>query len=108
MIDRSAYSIALMKVFGYRKQEIKKLYLDGNFWVVVVGALVCVPLAKLVMDGIYPYFISNVAIGLDVAFNWQMYAGIYAAIILLYWIINCLLVRRIMKVNLAEVLKNRE
>lgn len=108
MIDRSAFSIALMKVFGYRKREIKKLYLDGNFWVVATGALVCVPLAKKVMDGLYPYFISNVAIGLDVDFDWQMYAGIYASIIVLYLVINRLLVRRIMKVNLAEVLKNRE
>ena len=29
MIDRSAQNIALMKVFGYRKKEIKKLYLEG-------------------------------------------------------------------------------
>lgn len=108
MIDRSAFSISLMKVFGYRKREIKRLYLDGNFFVVALGALVCVPLAKMVMDGIYPYFISNVAIGMDLAFSWQMYVGIYAAIIVLYLVINQLLVGRLAKVNLAEVLKNRE
>ncbi len=108
MIDRAAFPIALMKVFGYRKGEIKKLYLDGNFLVVAVGALICVPLSKLVMDGIYPYFISNVAIGMDLAFSWQLYAGIYGAIIVLYLVINWLLVGRLKKVNLAEVLKNRE
>lgn len=108
MIDRSAFSISLMKVFGYRKREIKKLYLDGNFFVVAVGALVCLPLSKVVMDALYPYFISNVAIGLDIAFSWQMYASIYVAIIVLYLVINQLLVKRLAKVNLAEILKNRE
>lgn len=108
MIDRSAFSISLMKVFGYRKREIKKLYLDGNFLVVAVGAFVCVPLAKKVMDGIYPYFISNVPVGMELAFTWQQYAMIYGAIIVLYLIINQLLVRRLEKVNLAEILKNRE
>ena len=46
MIDRSAQNIALMKVFGYRKKEIKKLYLDGNFYMIAIGALISVPLSK--------------------------------------------------------------
>ncbi len=108
MVDRAAFPIALMKVFGYRKREIKRLYLDGNFLIVAVGALICLPLSKMVMDGIYPYFISNVAIGMDLTFPWQMYAGIYGAIIVLYLVINALLVGRLKKVSLADVLKNRE
>jgi len=108
MIDRSSFNIALMKVFGYRKKEIKKLYLDGNFYVVALGALICIPASKLAMDGLYPYFISNVAMGMDLDFTWHYYVGIYVAIMALYLVINKLLVRRIMKVNLSEVLKNRE
>ncbi len=34
MIDRSAYNISLIKVFGYRRKEIRKMYLDGNFYIV--------------------------------------------------------------------------
>ena len=34
MIDCSAFSIAMVKIFGYRKREIKKLYISGNFYVV--------------------------------------------------------------------------
>lgn len=33
MIDRSAFSISLIKVFGFRTKEIRKLYLDGNFFI---------------------------------------------------------------------------
>ena len=52
MIDRSAYSISLMKVFGFRTREIRKLYLDGNFYIVLVSAIVNIPLSKAIMDWI--------------------------------------------------------
>ena len=108
MIDRSAFGISLMKIFGYRTKEVKKLYLDGNFFIVAVGAAVCIPASKVLMDAIYPLLVSNVSCGMNLTFSWQLYAGIYAAIIVLYGIINRLLLRRIRLVLPAEVLKNRE
>ena len=108
MIDRSAFSISLMKVFGYRRREIRKLYLDGNFYVILLGALICVPLAKWSMDLVYPYCIANVAIGMDLKFTPQIYIMIYGGILLCYMVINFLLVGRLNKLVPAEVLKNRE
>ena len=108
MIDRSAFSISLMKVFGYRRREIRKLYLDGNFYVILLGALICVPLAKWSMDLVYPYCIANVAIGMDIKFTPQIYIMIYGGIWLCYIVINFLLVGRLNKLVPAEVLKNRE
>lgn len=108
MIDRSAFSISLMKVFGYRRREIRKLYLDGNFYVILLGALICVPLAKWSMDLVYPYCIANVAIGMDLKFTPQIYIMIYGGIWLCYIVINFLLVGRLNKLVPAEVLKNRE
>ena len=108
MIDRSAFSISLMKVFGYRRREIRRLYLDGNFYVILLGALICVPLAKWSMDLVYPYCIANVAIGMDLKFTPQIYIMIYGGILLCYMLINFLLVGRLNKLVPAEVLKNRE
>ena len=109
MIDRSAGSIALIKIFGYNNKEIKKMYLDGNFYVVAVGALISIPLAKIIMDAIYePAFTPNIACGIDKSFPIWMYAAIFVAVLVLYFIINKLLVRRINKMTPAEVLKNRE
>ena len=108
MIDRSAQNIALMKVFGYRKKEIKKLYLDGNFYMIAIGALISVPLSKKLMDAMYPVMVSNIACGMNLSFTWQMYALIYAGIIITYLVINKLLVRKIYKVGLSDALKNRE
>ena len=108
MIDRSAFSISLMKVFGYRRREIRRLYLDGNFYVILLGAVICVPLAKWSMDLVYPYCIANVAIGMDLKFTPQIYIMIYGGIWLCYMVINFLLVGRLNKLVPAEVLKNRE
>ena len=108
MIDRSSYGISLLLVFGYRGKELKKLYLNGNFYMIAVGAAICLPVSKIVMDAMYPYLVSNVACGLDLGLSWQVYAGISVAILVLYFIITYLLVRRLGKIVPAEFLKNRE
>lgn len=108
MIDRCAFPISMVKVFGYRTKEIRKLYLDGNFYVIAVGAAICIPLAKKCMDFMYPVMVSNVSCGINTTFSWQMYGLIYVAVLMIYLIINRLLTAKLKKVNLAEVLKNRE
>ena len=108
MIDRSAFSISLMKVFGYRKAEIRRLYLDGNFYVILLGMVICVPVAKWSMDLVFPYCIANVAIGMDLRFTPQIYGMICGGILICYLLINFLLVGRLDKLVPAEVLKNRE
>ncbi len=108
MIDRSVMSISLMKVFGYRKGEVRKLYLNGNLLIVIVSALLGIPLSKIIMDSMYPYLVSNITCGINLFFSWQIYAGLFGAILILYFIINRILMRRVNKILPAEVLKNRE
>ena len=109
MIDRSAYSISLMKVFGFRTKEIRKLYLDGNFYIVLISAIVNIPLSKAIMDWMYPrYLVSNIACGLDLSFEPWLYVAVFALIMICYFVINRVLVGRLKKMTPAEVLKNRE
>lgn len=109
MIDRSSFNIALIKIFGYRNKEVKKMYLDGNFYIITIGALISIPLTKWIMDVAYePAFVPNIACGIDKSFPFWMYLAIFAGILILYFIINHLLIRRIRKMVPAEVLKNRE
>lgn len=108
MIDRSSFGISLVKIFGYRISEIRKLYLNSNFCIVAVGALICIPLSKLCMDAMYPLMVSNIACGMNLHFSPVLYIGMYVGILLLYAVINFFLVRRLQKITPAEVLKNRE
>lgn len=108
MIDRSAFSISIMKIFGYRAKEIRRLYLNGNLFIVAAGALVGIPLAKTTIDAIYPLIISNVACGMNLTFSLWLYVGIFVAVVLLYFIINPMMMHRVKNIVPAEVLKNRE
>lgn len=108
MIDRSAYNISLIKVFGYKREEVRKLYLDGNFYVIALGALICIPLSKQLLNSLFPFMIPNVACGMNVEAPKIFYVVSYLVVIALYFVINALLVRRLNKFTPAEVLKNRE
>jgi len=108
MIDRSSYNISLIKVFGYKRKEIRKLYLDGNFYIIAIGSLICLPLAKIIMNKMFPFMISNVACGLNVKAPISFFIVTYIVILLLYFVINSILVSRLNKFTPAEVLKNRE
>ena len=85
------------------------MYLDGNFYTVVTGALIVIPLCKMIMDYIYPrYLVSNVGVGISPDYPPVLYLIIFAVITGLYLIINFVLTSRIRKINPALVLKNRE
>ena len=109
MIDRSAFNISLIKIFGFRKREVRKMYLDGNFYMVTIGALIVIPLCKAIMDYIYPrYLVSNVGVGISPDYTPAMYLIIFGIVIGLYLLINIVLTGRLNKINPAIVLKNRE
>ena len=109
MLDKSSFNIALVKIFGFRDKEVRKMYLDGNFYVIALGALISIPICKAILNYVYPnYLVSNLAVGFEQSFPPYIYVMIYAVILLLYLVINHSLVSRISKMVPAEVLKNRE
>ncbi|MBP3754145.1 MAG: ABC transporter permease [Lachnospiraceae bacterium] len=108
MIDKASFGISLMKIFGFNKKEVRKLYLDGNKTVIAIGALVAIPLAKIITDRMFPMFVANVACGLPLKFEWYYYLVIYAAIIIFYNLVSLLLTGKLSRMTPAEVLKNRE
>lgn len=108
MIDRASFGISLVKIFGYRMNEIRKVYLDGNFYAVMLGACIIIPLVKLAADSIYPFFIANTAMGMNLHFEWYLYVGVFLGILAVYLIISTILTHKIKKIVPAEVLKNRE
>ena len=108
MVDRAKTGISLLKILGYRDREVKKLYLDGNRIVIMVGALISIPVAKKLIDILFPSFIANVACSMHLEFKWYFYLIIFGTIMLLYEIINLSLMRKINKISENEILKNRE
>lgn len=108
MIGRASFGISLAKIFGFRANEIRKLYLNGNSIIVAVGTLICIPLTRALINAVYPTFIANVACGINLRYEWYIYIIIFVAVMLIYFVINRLMIRKINRITPAEVLKNRE
>lgn len=108
MIRRAASGIALVKIFGYRSGELRKIYMDGNLVAVAISALAGIPLCKLFVDKIYPMFIANTAMENDITYPWWLWIVLFAAVMLVYLVISTLLMGKIKRIEPAEILKNRE
>lgn len=75
---------------------------------VALGAAISIIAAKFIADSLYPAFIANTAMGMDLSFEWYYYIGIFAGVMLIYKLIESVLMLKMKKILPAEVLKNRE
>lgn len=108
MVDRAGFGISLIKIFGFRTGEVKKLYLNGNRYLIALGAIIGIPVSKKLADSMYPGMIANISCGMNLKFPWYLYLVIFAGVMLVYSVINLCLVRKLSRISPVEVLKNRE
>ena len=106
-IDRSQYGISLVKIFGFSDKEVNRLYMRGNLFVVIFGAIIALPCGKFVSKLLITFALLNLNVGLDVTFPWYMYVVIVAWVVICYYIANALLRWKLAKVGLTEALKGR-
>lgn len=69
---------------------------------------ICIPVAKYIMDKIYPSFVANVACSTALEFPPYLYLILYCAVLAVYFISSAMLTRKLSRITPAEVLKNRE
>lgn len=108
VIDHSARSISYMKVFGYRDDEINRLYIDSITATVIVSVIASIPLIiwvlSMVVKVAFAEYSGNFVIAID-----PIYLAQYIALSLVaYAVVAFLHVRRIKCVPLALALKVQE
>lgn len=108
VIDRSARSIAYMKVFGYRDREINKLYVRSITITVAVSLVVSLPLVIwavcLFAEVIFMNYSGNFAINIPL---WLMAESV-AIGLATYLVVALFHVRAVKRVRLEEALKVQE
>lgn len=107
-IDRSSFSISLLKIFGYSNSEVKKLYLRITLYIVLISIVIHIPLSRIIVELIFPSTVSNVAANVYAHLSPAMYGLITILILLSYFIVYLLLNAKLKKVSFTEVLKQRE
>lgn len=108
VIDRNANNISLMKVFGYRYEEVKKLYLQATTIVVVASLILSIPLEYITMKLIMQYSLDKISGYIEFFVPWYIFLEVIFAGIVSYLVINGIHVKRIRKISMNMVLKNRE
>lgn len=108
MMNKSTFSISLLKVFGYDEKEVKRIYLGSAFYTVLLSAVIGIPVSRFIVAAIWPFMISNVVAGFESYIPLNLYLAVIGIILLSYLVVNFLLGRHLQKVTLVEILKNRE
>lgn len=108
IIERQTNNISVLKLFGYTKAEVSKLYLRNNTYIVLLSSIVFIPLTKWIIVQIYPYLTQNRAVGFNLDFSKELYCFLVGVIAVSYIISYLLSVLRLNKVDVQEVLKERE
>ena len=108
VIDHSARSISYMKVFGYRDDEINRLYINSITATVIVSVIASIPLIiwvlSMVVKVAFAEYSGNFVIAID-----PVYLAQYIVLSLVaYAVVASLHVRRIKRVPLALALKVQE
>lgn len=108
VIDKNSLYISFIKVFGYDKTEIRKLYLDASAIVVLISLLVCLPLEAFVFKMALVYVSSLIEGYMDFYLPASVYIKIVIIGAVVYFAINALHLHKVKKIPMNESLKNRE
>ncbi|WP_067141170.1 ABC transporter permease [Oceanivirga salmonicida] len=108
IIDRQKYNISMFKLFGFNKTEISKIYLRNNLYTVIISALIFIPITRYIILMIYPFLVSNRAVGFNLKFALETYFVIAAIILISYFISFALAKLKLNRISVEEILKDRE
>lgn len=108
IIERQTTNISMFKVFGYTKPEISKLYMRNNLYTVIVSAALFIPLSRYIIVKIYPFMVANRAVGFNLSFSLEVYLFIFGLIMVSYFISYIFAKKKLNKISIQEMLKDRE
>lgn len=105
MIEESRSSISLLKVFGYRGKEVKKLILGGGAPIVIIGFLLGMPLMLVSANALYGYLGEMINLALPMILSPLYVAVSFILIYVVYELTKLLCGRNLAKIPMSEALK---
>ena len=107
-IDRSSFSISLLKALGYSEKTVNSFYLGGTFYIMFAVLIIGIPLCKIIINFAYPFCVSNVNAGFNAVITPIQYLIIVVIELGTYFITRLMLVKYLRNIKMTEILKNRE
>lgn len=107
-IDRNSFSISLLRALGYDEKTVRAFYVDNSLIVTLSALVIGIPLCRSIVFFAYPFCVSNVNGGFEAVLTPVQYVIIVLTVMASYVCTRTFLVRRLNKIELTEILKNRE
>lgn len=108
IIERSENNISLVKIFGFHRTEIAKMYLGSGFYVVCASILIGLPINMVLIQQIFPLLFFDVNVGIACHMDAYLYVVSVGIIVLAYCLSRSILMRKLSKISYVELLKNRD
>ncbi len=108
VIEKNAVNISLMKVFGYRQNEVRKLYFKATTIFIMATLIVGIPLEYLVVKYIMKFSLDKMGGYIEFSVPWYIYVQVIAAGIISYFAINAIHTKRVKRIQMNVALKSRE
>ncbi len=109
MLEESANTISMLKIFGYRKREISSMVLSANHILVPLSLVISIPLTILASDVFFTMMIDNLSAYIEPSVKPLSCVICAVLVILSYGASLTLLKRKVFRIDMVESLKdNRE
>lgn len=107
IIENNTRNISLMKIFGYSRKELDKLIINVSTVFVLLGLLLAIPVSNISLSYIFNMLTESISIYLpSTAGIWNVIVC-YAVILASYFTARYLCSRKVLNIDLAYILKQR-
>jgi putative ABC transport system permease protein len=108
IIEKSAYSISLMKIFGYTNKENNHFYLNSFLITIIISLAVSLPLDVVLFKSVWPMLNANLVGFVPVKFYPITYVIILVFGLAVYFVITLLLRSKLRRIPMNMILKQRD
>jgi putative ABC transport system permease protein len=108
MIDKSTSNISLIKIFGFNKTEINRLYLESHFYIITISVIINIFLGLRIFKILRSTLMAYSPSYMEMVLSTKSYIVILIIIIAIYFVVKILLKKYIDKISLSVILKDRE
>lgn len=107
VIEENKANISMLKILGYKKKEIYSLVLSSNIILVIIGYIISVPLIIVSVASLFNLMTEAMNITIPSKLNISSILISFVIIIITYEISESLNKRKVMKISMADSLKEK-
>lgn len=101
------YQFATLKVLGFKDKQIKEIFIKQNTWIMLVGMVIGLPLGYYMLSYIYTNAL-NETYDFPAVVEWISYVYAIIGTVLVSYVMNKLLARKIKTIDMVSSLKANE